>query len=567
MLTPGSDARVPATLLDAALARAQSTPDAVWLTQPLSGGQLRAFRWGEAFDEARRMASWLQADGLRPGDRVGILSKNCAWFFLAELAVWLAGGTTVALFPTETPATLAALLTHSGARWVFIGRLDGWAGIASALPQAIRPIAFPDGPPELETRWDAVVAASTPIAPAVSPPPDAIAMVIYTSGSTGEPKGVLHAFAGISAAADGIVATLGLRADDRMLSYLPLAHVYERAFVFCASLVSGQQVFFAASLDTFLDDLKRARPTLFLSVPRLWVKFQQGVFARTPPRLLDLLLAIPGVGGWVGRRVRAGLGLDAVRIASSGSAPIPVEVLTWYRRIGLPLLEGYAMTEDFAYSHYSTLARNRPGTVGMPWPGVSVRIDPETDEVQIRSPARLVGYLDRPDLTDALLTPDGYVRTGDRGVIEADGLLRLTGRIKELFKTSKGKYVAPAPIENRLNAHPLVGASCVAGAGQPQPFALVVLSDAARVDAALPGRRAALTAELEALRQAVNGALPGYEALSCLVVWPEPWTIENGALTPTMKIKRARIEAMTAAQVPRWYAQGAGVVWAEVDGP
>jgi long-subunit acyl-CoA synthetase (AMP-forming) len=198
--------------------------------------------------------------------------------------------------------------------------------------------------------------------------------------------------------------------------------------------------------------------------------------------------------------------------------------------------------------------------VGGPLPGVQVRISDE-GEVLIKSPGQLVGYYKRPDLDAEVFTADGFFRTGDKGERRADGLLKLTGRVKELFKTSKGKYVAPAPIENRINAHPRIEMSMVSGVGQPSAYALVVLAESVRPTVKDAAVRAQLTAELAQLLKDVNAELPHYEQLQMLVVAPEPWSIENGMLTPTMKIKRSRIESAVEPNLATWYAGGVAVLW------
>jgi long-chain acyl-CoA synthetase len=395
---------------------------------------------------------------------------------------------------------------------------------------------------------------------------DDLAMLLYTSGSTGQPKGVMQNFRNITRTAELRLSDAHTRLPDdvepRVLSYLPLAHVYERAVVGCCMLVEGRgRVFFTESLATFADDIKRARPTKFVSVPRLWLKFQQGVLLTIPAHKLDAVLDDPAIASEVRRKVLAGLGLDEVRVAASGSAPIPGELLNWYRRLGLNLLEGYGMTEDFGYSHRTTGEANLLGHVGVPFPEVQVRIA-DDGEVLIKSPGQLVGYYKRPDLDAASFTEDGFFRTGDLGVQRADGQLRITGRVKELFKTARGKYVAPAPIENRLNAHPMVELAMVSGVGQPAPYAIVVLAEALRPQLGDPAVRASVDAELGKLLNDVNESLAAFERLHVLVVAREPWSIENGCLTPTMKLKRSHIEAALAAQVEVWYAENRAVVWA-----
>ncbi|MGI9133464.1 MAG: AMP-binding protein, partial [Rhodoferax sp.] len=319
-------------------------------------------------------------------------------------------------------------------------------------------------------------------------------------------------------------------------------------------------VYFAETLDTFLQDLNRARPTVFISVPRLWLKFQHGVFSKMHPKKLARLLGIPLLGRLVGRKVLTGLGLNQVLLAGSGSAPIPAELIAWYRRLGLNLIEGYGMTEDFAYSHNSTPAIQAPGCVGVPLPDVQVRISGE-GEVLIKSPGQMLGYYKRPDLDAEAFTSDGFFRTGDRGERRADGLLRITGRVKELFKTSKGKYVAPAPIENRLNACPLIETSMVSGVGQPAAYAMVVLVEDLRPKQNDPEFRQHTEARLSELLREVNAEHSDYEKLQMIVIAQQPWSIENGFLTPTLKIRRNRIEAAVSSPVDAWYARGAKVLW------
>lgn len=555
----------PKLILDYVYAHETTFPDRAYLSQPVGTGKVIDYTWSHVMEQARRMAAYLQSQGIAPGARIAILSKNCAHFFMAELAIWMGGYTTVAIFPTETADTVRYVLDHSEASLLFVGKLDTWPQQRMGIPDGLPCIALPLAPTTGFEGWDAVVARTPPL---LGRPPRAandLAMLIYTSGSTGAPKGVMVSFNAITRAAEGIVQDTRARTGDgqnRMLSYLPLAHSLERSWVEAASLVHGNtQVFFAESLDTFLADLQRARPTLFLSVPRLWLKFQQGVFAKMPPHKLNRLLGIPFLGRIAARKVLQGLGLDAVVQAGSGSAPIPPDLIAWYRRLGLKLFEGYAMTEDNAYSHTSNTDFSEPGYVGVPLPGVQVRMGSD-GEILIKSPGQFSGYYKQPELTAESFTDDGFFHTGDLGERRPDGMLKITGRAKELFKTAKGKYVAPAPIENHLNAHHLVELSMVSGVGQPAAYAMVVLSETVRPRLVEPGMRTQVQAELAQLLQNVNQILPHYEHLRMIVVAREPWSIENGCLTPTMKIKRARIEASVAPHVEKWYATPANVHWA-----
>jgi long-subunit acyl-CoA synthetase (AMP-forming) len=535
-------------------------PDRVFLIQPHDGGKTIDYSWGQVVDEARRMAAHLREQGAGDGAHVGLLSKNCAHFFIAELAIWIAGGTTVAIFPSEGPDTIRYVLEHSDSKLLFVGKLDNWPHQEPGVPAGMPRIALPLAPAAPYDKWDDIVTRTKPLEGRLQRKPDDLAMIIYTSGSTGSPKGAMHSFGRVSAVAEGLSGKLRVAPEDRMISYLPLAHVFERAYLECVALVKGPHVYFAESLETFVQDMRRARPTLFSSVPRLWVKFQQGVLHKMPPKKLDLLLKIPILNNSVRRKILDGLGLDQVRLAGSGTAPIPAGVISWYRRLGLNLMEGYGMTEDFGYSHMSTEGAHRPDYVGVPFPGVDVKISDE-GEVLIKSPGQMVGYYKQPELTAQSFTEDGYFRTGDLGERTPEGLLKLTGRAKELFKTAKGKYVAPAPIENLLVECPLVEMAMVSGVGQQAAYALIVLADELRPKVGDPDARARIERELGELLDKVNRQIPNYEQLKMLVVAMEPPSIENGLLTPTMKIKRAKVETAVAGQLQKWYAAKGPVVW------
>ena len=553
-------------MLDLIYAHEKNHAQEVFLTQPLGKGQTVDYTWAQTLDQSRRMAAYLQSLGLPRAARIAILSKNCAHFFMTELAIWMAGYTTVAIFPTEHADTIKYVLEHSEASLLFVGKLDEWHKQSPGVPPPLPCIALPLAPSTSFQTWDDIMSQTQPLAGEPYREPNDLAMIIYTSGSTGQPKGAMHSFERITAATQGIVGqmnrTLGDSRSHRMLSYLPLAHVFERAFVECAAFVHGRlHVFFAESLDTFVQDLQRARPTIFISVPRLWLKFQQGVFAKLPANKLALLLSIPVLNGVIKKKVLSGLGLDQVELAGSGSAPLPPELIRWYRRLGLNLVEGYAMTEDFAYSHSQTADQNDPGTVGPPYPGVQVRISPE-GEVLIKSPGQMVGYYKRPDLDAQSFTTDGFFKTGDLGSRLPDGQLKITGRLKEQFKTSKGKYVAPAPIENKINAHPMIELSMVSGSGFDMAYGLVVLAEHLRPQMHQDATRKTVQAELTSLLDLINKQVADYEQLKMLVVAKEAWSIENGCLTPTMKIKRSRIEFMVQHQVEKWYGENQTVVWA-----
>jgi long-chain acyl-CoA synthetase len=536
-------------------------PNKLYMVQPLAGGQLQELTWADVGEQARRAANWLRSRELPQGSRIAIVSKNCAHWIIADLAIWMAGHVSVPLYPNLTAESIRQVLEHSGAELAFIGKLDDWAAMAPGLPEGLPTISLPQHPQSTFNYSWSDLQACLPIKDSPVSAPDQLATIIYTSGTTGTPKGVMHNFGNFGFAAGQATALFGVTDKDRVLSYLPLCHVAERMFVQLASIYAGQTVYFAESLDTFVNDLRRARPTVFFSVPRLWTKFQVGVFSKMPEKKLDRLLKLPIIGRIIGKKVLAGLGLDAVRYALSGAAPVPEALLKWYRRLGLEIQEVYGMTENCGYSHVCRPGKFKLGWIGQNNPGVEVRIS-EEGEVQVRSGATTQGYYKDPEKTAETMTEDGYLRTGDKGEQDADGNLRLTGRIKEIFKTTKGKYVAPAPIENRLGEHSRIEQVCVVGDGMPKPIALCVLSDEGRHEAS-NGARAELESSLVKLLENVNKVLDQHERLQGIVLMKDVWTVENGFLTPTLKIKRNVVESAYKDHFERWQGRSEAVFWHE----
>ena len=542
----------------------KTAPARIALTQPMGDGTSRDFTWAEVADQTRRMAAHLKAQGWEPGSKVAILSKNCAWWLMSDLAIWMAGYVSVPLYPTLAHDTVNQILTHSEARACFIGKLDGWEGMKPGVPAGLPCISYALSPPDAIKNypgWDALCAKTPPMQGEVMRPADELATLIYTSGTTGKPKGVMHSFGNFAWALEQGIKRIPMGADDRMLSYLPLAHVVERVLVEHGWLRTGMHVYFAESLDTFAADLQRARPTIFFSVPRLWVKFQQGIHHKMPPAKLNRLLSIPLIGGLVRRKIQKALGLDQCKFAAGGAAPMPVALLQWYRKLGIPVNEGYGMTENLALSHLTLPGQNQEGTVGPAYPGVEDRIDPQTGEIQMRSPALMLGYYKEPEQTREVFTADGWLRTGDKGTLDAQGNLRITGRVKDLFKTSKGKYVAPAPIEDKLVMHESIEACVVTGANLGQPLGIVMINAEAVSRITDPTARTELQSSLGEHLKTINQTLDPHEQLKCLVVVTTAWTVDNDLITPTFKVKRNRIEDAYARHYERWESSNQKVIW------
>ncbi|WP_295801742.1 AMP-binding protein [uncultured Microbulbifer sp.] len=538
-------------------------PDTVYLTQPLADGTVETFTWGDIVGQARRFASYLQSLELPAASNIALTGKNSAHWIIADLGIWMAGHVTVPLYPTLGADACKYILEHCEAKLLIVGRLDGitdsWNELQPVLPEGLPLVCLPLAPPVNAPQWQDIMAEFAPLQNVVLRGRDALATIIYTSGTTGNPKGVMHNFGSLTAPAGCSVDLWSPSPEDRMLSYLPLAHVAERVAVEIPSLLFGFQLFFNDSLETFPVDLKRARPTRFFSVPRLWTKFYQAVNAKIPPAKQKLLFAIPILSRKIKRKILEELGLDSVKVGLTGAAPLSAEIIEWYRRLGLELLEVFGMTENCAASHAARAGEVRPGYVGTPLNGVECRID-DTGEVLVKSPGQMMGYYKMPEETAANLTPDGFFRTGDRGELDEKGRLKITGRTKDLFKTSKGKYVAPVPIENMLGAHPGVEVICATGPGQPQPFALAVLAPGT-LDPEDREARQRFEQEFAEHLDEINQQLEDHERLNYVVIVKEPWTIESGLLTPTMKLKRNEIEGRYLQFAENWRNRNQKIIW------
>jgi long-chain acyl-CoA synthetase len=543
----------------------QTTPERMVFTQPVGGGQVQTYTWREMLDQTRRIAAHLKSLGIAPGDRVALLSKNTAHWLMSDFAIWMAGAVSVPLYPTLAAGTVRQILEHSGAKLLFVGKLDGWELMKPGVPAQLACVAHPLAPDDAKKsylNWDDIVAKTAPMKESPLRNGAELATIMYTSGTTGAPKGVMHSFETFAwGVQSGLKRVSAIDQNARMLSYLPLAHVAERTLVEHGLLATGMQVYFAESLDTFTKDLQRARPTVFFSVPRLWVKFQQGVSAKMPRAKLDRLLRIPILSGIVRKKILTALGLQECMFAAGGAAPMPPELLRWYDRLGLDLVEVYGMTENCGISHSTLPGKQRPGTVGLPYDGVQSRLDPASGEIQVKAPCVMLGYYREPELTRQTFTEDGWLKTGDKGTLDAEGNLRITGRVKDLFKTSKGKYVAPAPMEDRIVMHPAIEACCVTGANLGQPLALAMLNAEAAKQASTSEGRSAIEDSLASHLKTINATLDPHEQLDCLVVMAEPWTVENDIVTPTFKVKRNRVEELFAQHYDAWVGTRKPVVW------
>lgn len=530
---------------------ATHTPTNLYLRQP-QGDNFTDYTFGDAAKEVKKIAQFLQ-DKLGEGPKhVGILSKNSAHWILSDLAIAAAGAISVPFYATLTQDQLHQVLVHSDCQILIVGKLDHWEKIKAGIPEHILLIHTPESSEKTGVQWKDILQTTTEIKHIAQPVPEEVATIVYTSGTTGMPKGVLitheGVVAGINTASE--IALLN-RLNTRFISYLPLCHIAERNFVEFAGTAAGGTIYFVENLDTFSKNLAIARPTHFLAVPRIWAKFQEGILQKIGgQKKLTLLLSIPIVRNIIQKKIQKGLGLDQTILAVTGAAPISAELMIWFQKIGLFIQEAYGMTENMGLNAVMPRSQIKLGTVGKIHVDCETRIDSTTQEIQTKAPYNSPGYYKEPLLTQELFTSDGWLKTGDQGHLDQDGFISIIGRVKDNFKTAKGHYVAPAPIENKLSTHELVEQVCVVGIDLPQPIALVVLSANGKTAAGPDIEKSFLQ-----LINETNPALKNYEHLKKVVIVKEDWTIENECLTPTMKIKRPSIEKKYYPYFETWYQE------------
>ncbi len=554
--------------------------------------------YGRAVDET---AAGLVDVGVAPGDRVAILGANSPMWHIADLAILMCRGVSVPIYPTSSSSQVAAAIQDSGSRVCFAADGEQAAKVLLHAEHYVdfnRIVIFDAGSgldrPEMvqtfaQLRNCGDAAGVVDRARLVQP--DDVATLVYTSGTTGPPKGTMLTHANILWTIDAVDEMVGLRSDDRMLSYLPLSHIAERITSHFGMLVAGGQTWFARSLASVPADLQACRPTVFMAVPRVWQKLHDSIVdeldstpvhlagvveraahavpdAARPRSLLGGLASagtLVAVDQTLGRMVRRKVGLDKARFVVSAAAPIHPDLVRWFHAIGLPIAEVYGQTEDCGPATVNPPDAIRIGSVGKPLPGLEVSIA-DDGEILVRGPSVCVGYHGRPAETAELLDPAGWLRTGDLGRIDDDGYVWLTGRKKDLIINAAGKNIAPSEIEAALSMEPLIAQAVVVGDGRRYLTALIAVDAEAATDWAHRHDSFAGGADLvhdDALRAAVavsvervNQRHAPVEQIKYWRLLTEPLTIENDELTPTLKVKRHVVSNRYSDLIETMYAEG-----------
>ncbi|EMK3313279.1 AMP-dependent synthetase [Vibrio vulnificus] len=543
---------------DMILKWAKERPHEVYLKQIINR-QFVEFTYSEVADKALRLVTALKELGAEPGDRIALISKNCAEWFICDLAMMLGDYVSVPIFPTAGADTIEYCITHSESKILIAGKLDDATATQKVIDDLVdvKSIALPyDSAPHCQYQFTTLILQSEPSSDRPQHDDDKLMSLVYTSGTSGLPKGAMLTYGAFSWSVQQLINHIGIQPNDRLFSYLPLAHITERVYIFGSSIMGGVPTAFPESLDTFIEDVKMQRPTLFISVPRLWTLFQQRIQDKLPQKRLNFLIKIPFVSGLIKKKLADGLGLDQARVLGCGSAPVSPALLAWYHSVGLNITEAWGMTESFAYSTLNYPFRaDKIGSVGNAGPGIELKIAAD-DEIMVRGKGLFSGYYKNDIATQEAFDKEGWLHTGDIGRLDAEGYITIQGRKKDTFKTAKGKFVSPVPIENKLFEYSRVEMMCLIGLGLPAPILLVVPHNFPNFD------RDRYERTTKRVIAKMNAELESHEQIKGVLMIKDPWSIDNGILTPTLKIKRHVLEQKYHEVGQNW-PKDKLVVWEE----
>lgn len=586
------------TLSGAFRARVAHTPGTTAYVQFDSDAQRWSEHpWAKIQRETARWQKGFQTLGLERGDRVAVMLRNCVdWVMFDQAALGL-GLVTVPIFTNDRAGNIAYILEDSGARVLLIEGEEQWRELRSTTKSLARLDAVITlQPVATEATGVTVVRADDWLPTAdetdylcVDSDAGSLATIVYTSGTTGRPKGVMLSHRNILWNVAAVLEVITVHPDDRLLSFLPLSHTFERTTGYYLTVVTGTPVAFARSIEDLAEDLLTVRPTILISVPRIFER----VYARIKAKLAAespikqklfnqavacgwhkfeheqgraawsaKLLLLPLLEKLVASKVQARLG-GRLRFAVAGGAALAPEIGRFFIGLGIPIVQGYGLTETSPVITANRLEDNQPASVGTPLPGVEIRIGADS-ELLTRSPSVMLGYWNNDQATRATIDPDGWLHTGDQVTLDEEGRVTITGRLKEVIVLANGEKVPPADMEMAIALDPLIDQVMVIGEGRPYLSALVVLNpelveqEGRQLGIDLGDPRTLRDQRLiDDLLQRIKNQLrsfPGYAQLHRVCVIEEPWSIENEMMTPTMKLKRSRILERFKPEVEGLYA-------------
>lgn len=554
----------------------------------------RDFTWRETRDEVARWQAALAGLKLQPGDRVAIMLRNCPQWVMFDQAAMSLGLVVVPLYTVDRPDNMAYIINDAGVRALLFETAEQWQALSTVRDQLGGVVRFVSidklangNDPHLKS-----MAEFLPPAASLQPAPpcqmNELASIIYTSGTTGKPKGVMLSHANMLINAHACLDTFIVRGDDLLLSFLPLSHTFERTLGYYLTVMTGATVAFARSIPLLSEDLQIIRPTMLISVPRIYervygaikVKLDEGsalkrtLFNLTVETGWSRFLHEQGRGTWkasfllwpilqklVAQKVLDKLG-GHMRVAISGGAALPQEVSQVFVALGLPVVQGYGLTETSPVISGNHLENNFPDSVGQPIRDVQVRIGGQ-NELLVKGPNVMLGYWNNPEATRAMIDADGWLNTGDTVGISDTGHIYITGRIKEIIVMSNGEKVPPSDMEQAILSDLLFDQVMIFGEAHPYLVALVVLNPTAwpkfaKQVGVRPDMPESLTdsrVQAEVLHRIASHlrGFPGYANVHRALLLLEPWSVENGLLTPTLKLRRPEMVKRFAGEIKQLY--------------
>ena len=538
--------------------------DKPFLRQPF-GESWEEYTWGETGQLARRLATGLKSLGLKKGSHIGLISKNCREWIIADLAIIMAGYVSVPFFPNLKSTEIKSLIEFGEVSALFVGKLENWEEMKNGVDKDLPIIAFPhyenNSIVSEGFQWDEFISKFEPQRENYHPNLDDVWTIIFTSGTTGNPKGVVLSFK-INQSTDVMYTKnynplcVDFEGNNSFFSYLPLNHIAERIAIEFTAFKNGGIISFTESIETFVKNLSDVQPSVFFGVPRIYTKFQLGILSKFNQKKLDILLAIPLLSNIIKKKLKKALGLYNAKVVVSGAAAMQIAQRNWFRKIGVNITIGYGMTENCAITTQLPGSNfKKPGSVGKVQPKVEIKIDDSTEEVLMRGPYMMLGYFNDKIITNNTIK-DGWLHTGDKGRIDSDGYLYITGRVKDTFKTSKGEFIDPGKIEAMFGEVDFFDQICVVGLGIPQPIMLVNISEVGK-----KLEKNDLENKLTEKLNSVNELSFNYKKVAKIIICKDLWTPENEILTPTMKIKRGNVDKLYQDNYLDWYNNSKKIVW------
>jgi long-subunit acyl-CoA synthetase (AMP-forming) len=517
---------------------ADTAPERTFLIQPKAGETVE-WTWQQVRSDAQKIATAMNYQGIVPGDRVVIWSKNCAEWMIADFAIMMLGAVSVPVYPGQSEDSVHYVFDHSEAKLVIVGKQDDDHAVEQTLGgRSIPSLAMDYYTGPAEVHWSDCLTLETSNFIEYRPFIDDLMTIVYTSGTTGNPKGVMHSYRSYGETCQMFNDVFDANANHRFFSYLPLAHLAERIIVQGNSIYCGAPVYFAESLETFVGDIQRASPTVFFAIPRIWEKFREKILGQISEEKLSLLLKIPLLSWVIKNKIKKTLGLDKAEVIGCGAAPVSQKTLKWFEALGINILEGYGMTENSCYGTLNIPKHRYLTSVGKPLPGCDIKLSDDKQEVLLKSPGLMIGYYRNEKATEEAFDKDGYYITGDKGLIDENGFLHIVGRLREQFKSSKGKFIVPTKIEKLIVSHPYLEQVCIIGSGMVQPVLVAQLS----ADAVIGLNDSDILETLKVHILQCNEQLEHHEVVASAWFSRKEWNVNNQLMTPTLKVKRHEVE-------------------------